>query len=113
MPCPHQLSLPTGWKLNPVVGAVYGPEFYAGNVGLQQYLLWVPPKRQLCAVSATALCSEQPPAPLPVLHTHPVPLPSIPTGPRPCQAEGTGVGSATAARWGLRGKPTGVPCLLQ
>uniref|UniRef100_A0A8C3J4Y1 RNA binding fox-1 homolog 3 n=2 Tax=Calidris pygmaea TaxID=425635 RepID=A0A8C3J4Y1_9CHAR len=23
------LSLPTGWKLNPVVGAVYGPEFYA------------------------------------------------------------------------------------
>ncbi|XP_068888454.1 RNA binding protein fox-1 homolog 3 isoform X4 [Aphelocoma coerulescens] len=25
-----------GWKLNPVVGAVYGPEFYAGNVGLQQ-----------------------------------------------------------------------------
>lgn len=20
-----------GWKLNPVVGAVYGPEFYAGN----------------------------------------------------------------------------------
>ncbi|XP_028608605.1 RNA binding protein fox-1 homolog 3 isoform X6 [Grammomys surdaster] len=22
-----------GWKLNPVVGAVYGPEFYAGNCG--------------------------------------------------------------------------------
>ena len=21
----------TGWKLNPVVGAVYGPEFYAGK----------------------------------------------------------------------------------
>ena len=55
VPCPHQLSLPTGWKLNPVVGAVYGPEFYAGNVGLQQYLLWVPPKLQLCTVSASAL----------------------------------------------------------
>ncbi|KFO52952.1 RNA binding protein fox-1 3, partial [Corvus brachyrhynchos] len=39
-----------GWKLNPVVGAVYGPEFYAGNVRLQQYLLRVPPKCQLCAV---------------------------------------------------------------
>lgn len=33
-PQPHHLSLPTGWKLNPVVGAVYGPEFYAGNGGL-------------------------------------------------------------------------------
>lgn len=22
----------SGWKLNPVVGTVYGPEFYAGNV---------------------------------------------------------------------------------
>lgn len=31
-PRPDQLSLPAGWKLNPVVGAVYGPEFYAGNV---------------------------------------------------------------------------------
>uniref|UniRef100_A0A674H1I0 RNA binding fox-1 homolog 3 n=1 Tax=Taeniopygia guttata TaxID=59729 RepID=A0A674H1I0_TAEGU len=39
-----------GWKLNPVVGAVYGPEFYAGNLGLQQYLLWVSPKCQLCPV---------------------------------------------------------------
>ncbi len=24
----------TGWKLNPVVGAVYGPEFYAGKLHL-------------------------------------------------------------------------------
>lgn len=33
-PCPppaHQPSLLAGWKLNPVVGAVYGPEFYAGK----------------------------------------------------------------------------------
>lgn len=30
-PPAHQPSLPAGWKLNPVVGAVYGPEFYAGN----------------------------------------------------------------------------------
>lgn len=109
VPCPYQLSLPTGWKLNPVVGAVYGPEFYAGNVGLQQYLLRVPPKCQLCTVSATALCSEQLLAPLPVLCSclesspYPIPLPSIPTGPCPCQAEGTGVGSATDALWGLCG----------
>ncbi|KFP84130.1 RNA binding protein fox-1 3, partial [Acanthisitta chloris] len=32
-----------GWKLNPVVGAVYGPEFYAGNVGLQLSLRQVTP----------------------------------------------------------------------
>ncbi|XP_061866486.1 RNA binding protein fox-1 homolog 3 isoform X3 [Colius striatus] len=32
-----------GWKLNPVVGAVYGPEFYAGNTGLGPALPWVPP----------------------------------------------------------------------
>lgn len=102
VPCPHQLSLPTGWKLNPVVGAVYGPEFYAGNIRLQQYLLRVPPKRQLCALCATALCSEQPlPLSLPFTPAWTVPptLSPHPASPRgcPCQAEGTGVGSATAA----------------
>uniref|UniRef100_M3YLL6 RNA binding protein fox-1 homolog 3 n=1 Tax=Mustela putorius furo TaxID=9669 RepID=M3YLL6_MUSPF len=30
-----------GWKLNPVVGAVYGPEFYAGVAGRGQ--VWLPP----------------------------------------------------------------------
>ncbi|XP_023794763.1 RNA binding protein fox-1 homolog 3, partial [Cyanistes caeruleus] len=39
-----------GWKLNPVVGAVYGPEFYAGNVGL-------PPNVSF----ALCCCSVQPP----------------------------------------------------
>ncbi|KAF2978433.1 hypothetical protein EK904_000523, partial [Melospiza melodia maxima] len=48
-----------GWKLNPVVGAVYGPEFYAGKVGLQQYLLWVPPKRARCGLCAPAVHSPQ------------------------------------------------------
>lgn len=42
-PQPNSLSLPTGWKLNPVVGAVYGPEFYAGNVGSELTLPWLPP----------------------------------------------------------------------
>lgn len=29
--CELSLCLSTGWKLNPVVGAVYGPELYAGK----------------------------------------------------------------------------------
>ncbi|NXT12836.1 RFOX3 protein, partial [Prunella fulvescens] len=52
-----------GWKLNPVVGAVYGPEFYAGNVGLQQYLLWVPPNVS-SALCLPLLCAVSSPLPL-------------------------------------------------
>ncbi|KFP01510.1 RNA binding protein fox-1 3, partial [Calypte anna] len=38
-----------GWKLNPVVGAVYGPEFYAGNVGSGPAPIPSPPPALLCA----------------------------------------------------------------
>lgn len=33
-----------GWKLNPVVGAVYGPEFYAGKYGTRAGALWAGPE---------------------------------------------------------------------
>lgn len=33
-----------GWKLNPVVGAVYGPEFYAGKYGTRARALWAGPE---------------------------------------------------------------------
>lgn len=29
----------SGWKLSPVVGAVYGPELYAGSIVLLPFLL--------------------------------------------------------------------------
>lgn len=120
VPCPHQLSLPTGWKLNPVVGAVYGPEFYAGNIRLQQYLLRVPPKRQLCALCATALCSEQPlPLSLPFTPGQfplPYPLTQHPHEDVPARLRVQGWALPQLPRggvWTCCGKPRGVPCLLQ
>ncbi|XP_050764231.1 RNA binding protein fox-1 homolog 3 isoform X4 [Gymnogyps californianus] len=47
-----------GWKLNPVVGAVYGPEFYAGNVRLGS----APPRVPLNIGSAPSHVCPLPPA---------------------------------------------------
>lgn len=78
-PRPHPLSLPAGWKLNPVVGAVYGPEFYAGNVRSGLSPLRVPPNAGSTPCLTPPL-HKQPPAPLPTLHRcvhgSPCPVPS-------------------------------------
>lgn len=87
-PRPHPLSLPAGWKLNPVVGAVYGPEFYAGNVRSGLSPLRVPPECQFHTVfDPTAARAAPSPsahaAPLCAQLSPPCPLapasPSIPT----------------------------------
>lgn len=78
-PRPHRLSLPTGWKLNPVVGAVYGPEFYAGNVTSGPASLWVPP------------------------NVGPTPCPTLPSSPRPLSSSCTPACAAPLAPASLRG----------
>lgn len=40
MPCFVFVYLFAGWKLNPVVGAVYSPEFYAGKEFTIAWCLW-------------------------------------------------------------------------
>ncbi|NXU80762.1 RFOX3 protein, partial [Oreotrochilus melanogaster] len=54
-----------GWKLNPVVGAVYGPEFYAGNVGSGPAPIPSPPPALLCAQLLSSHPSAPPPPPIP------------------------------------------------
>lgn len=39
------LSPSSGWKLNPVVGAVYAPELYAGKLFFSSVLSPLPPPR--------------------------------------------------------------------
>lgn len=102
-PRPHRLSLPTGWKLNPVVGAVYGPEFYAGNVTSGPASLWVPPN-----VGPTP-CPTLPssPRPLSSSHTPECAAPLAPASPRAASPQAMGQRRALARdvpRW-LPGVP--------
>lgn len=104
-PWPHRLSLPTGWKLNPVVGAVYGPEFYAGNVTSGPASLWVPPNVG--------------PTPCPTLLSSPQPLSSSrtaacagPLGPASLRAVSPqAMGQRRAVAWDVPWWLPGVPAV--
>uniref|UniRef100_A0A8C3QWZ2 RNA binding fox-1 homolog 3 n=1 Tax=Cyanoderma ruficeps TaxID=181631 RepID=A0A8C3QWZ2_9PASS len=94
-----------GWKLNPVVGAVYGPEFYAGNIGLQQYLLWVPPNVSsvLCLPLLRAVSS---PRPLSLCFTLAWTVPPVPS-PCPASPQGHVPARLRVQGWALPQLPRG------
>uniref|UniRef100_G1T6Y3 RNA binding protein fox-1 homolog 3 n=1 Tax=Oryctolagus cuniculus TaxID=9986 RepID=G1T6Y3_RABIT len=94
-----------GWKLNPVVGAVYGPEFYAGSCIRTDSMVL----RSMEAMQPTDTLSPQPPPPtvtvmaesmqpLTPTTTPWAPPPPTASAPWPASAEGTAASPPTSKR---------------